>query len=109
MNMNCASMNSLRACRPGLVALTAATVVLAMVSVAKAQQSFKTPQEAAETLVAALRAGDTKAVNAVLGPGGEQIVSSGDAVQDENTRKLFLAAYDVKHSVATGTTSRPSY
>ena len=42
-----------------------------------------------------------KAVNAILGPGAEQIISSGDAVQDENTRKVFLAAYDAKHSVQT--------
>ena len=34
-----------------------------------AQQSFKTPQEAVEALVTAVRAGDRKAVNAILGPG----------------------------------------
>ena len=73
----------------------------AMVTAATAQQSFKTPQEAVETLVTAVRAGDRKAVNAILGPGAEQIISSGDAVQDENTRKVFLAAYDVKHSIQT--------
>ena len=72
----------------------------AMVTAATAQQSFKTPQEAVETLVTAVRAGDRKAVDAILGPGAEQIISSGDAVQDENTRKVFLAAYDAKHSVA---------
>ena len=72
-----------------------------MVTTAAAQQSFKTPQEAIETLVTAVRAGDRKAVNAALGPGAEQIISSGDAVQDENTRKVFLAAYDMKHSVQT--------
>lgn len=85
--------------RTGALALT--MVCLAVTSVA-AQQSFKTPEEAIETLVAALRAGDTKAVNTMLGPGGEAIVSSGDDVQDENTRKLFLVAYDIKHSIAGG-------
>ena len=53
-------------------------------------------------MVTAVRAGDRKTINAILGPGAEQIISSGDAVQDENTRKVFLAAYDAKHSIQTG-------
>ena len=87
--------------RRARAALTATMIGFAMVTAATAQQSFKTPQEAAETLVTAVRAGDRKAVDAILGPGAEQIISSGDAVQDENARKVFLAAYDVKHSVQT--------
>jgi hypothetical protein len=79
--------------------LALAAIIAGTVSAAAAQQSFKTPQEAADNLVAALRAGDTKAVNAILGPGGEEIVSSGDAVQDENTRRLFLLGYDAKHGI----------
>ena len=82
--------------RTGTLALTLIAVAM---TPAAAQQSFKTPQEAVETLVAAVRAGDSKAIDTVLGPGGEQIVSSGDAVQDENTRRLFLVAYDAKHSI----------
>ena len=39
---------------------------------------FKSPEEAADALVAALRAGDVKALVTVLGPGGDEIVSSGD-------------------------------
>jgi hypothetical protein len=82
--------------RTGTLALT---LIAVATTSAVAQQSFKTPQEAVESLVAAVRAGDSKAIATVLGPGGEQIVSSGDAVQDENTRRLFLVAYDAKHSV----------
>ena len=63
-----------------------------------AQQAFKSPDEAADALVAAVRAGDAKAIARVLGPGASEIVSSGDKVQDDNTRKAFLAAYDAKHS-----------
>jgi hypothetical protein len=87
--------------RLGRAALTATVIGFATVTAATAQQSFKTPQEAVETFVAAVRAGDRKAINAVLGPGAEQIISSGDAVQDENIRKLFLAAYDLTHSIQT--------
>lgn len=85
----------------GRAALAATMFGFAMVTAATAQQSFKTPQEAVETLVTAVRAGDRKTINAILGPGAEQIISSGDAVQDENTRKVFLAAYDANHSVQT--------
>ena len=83
-------------------AMGAAVIALATVSGASAQQSFKTPQEAVETLVTAIRGGDDKAVSAILGPGAERIMSSGDAVQDQNTREAFLASYDLKHSVAIG-------
>jgi len=94
------SMNSFQA--RARRAIGAAMIALAMVSGASAQQSFKTPQEAVETLVTAIRSGDDKAVSAILGPGAERIMSSGDAVQDQNTRKAFLASYDLKHSVAIG-------
>ena len=101
MTSICAWMNSFRARRPGMLAVTVAVIALATLSGAEAQQNFKTPEEAVETLIAAVRAGDSKAVDTVLGPGGEQIISSGDPVQDENTRRVFLAAYDLKHRVAT--------
>jgi hypothetical protein len=81
--------------------LAAASVVAAfvMMSVASAQQTFKSADEAAETLAAALRAKDEKALTAILGPGSADVVLSGDAVDDENMRKAFLLAYDVKHSI----------
>ena len=95
--MMCTLMNSLQA-RAATLALGAAMIALAMISGASAQQSFKTPEEAVETLVTAIRAGDNKTVNEILGPGAEQIMSSGDAVQDENTRRAFLAGYGLARS-----------
>jgi hypothetical protein len=77
------------------VAFALATVPLD----ARAQQAFKSPEEAADALVAAVRAGDRKAMTAVLGPGSAQIISSGDAVSDQNTRQAFLAAFDARHQV----------
>ena len=48
--------------------------VVAMVATlslpASAQQTFQSPEQAAESLAAALRAGDRKALMALLGPGG---------------------------------------
>ena len=78
--------------------LFAACVVvgLAILSTgADAQQAFKSPEEAADALIAAVRAGDAKAVNRVLGRAGNEIISSGDDVQDANTRQIVLAAYDI--------------
>jgi Protein of unknown function (DUF2950) len=86
--------------RARLAALTAALLVFAMASVATAQQSYKTAEEAADAFVNAARSGDRKSMLAVLGRDGADIVSSGDAVADAATRQRFLAAYDAKHQVA---------
>ena len=47
-----------------------------------AQQSFKTPEEAADALVDRGQGRRPQGVLTVLGPGGADIVSSGDAVAD---------------------------
>jgi hypothetical protein len=62
--------------------------------------AFDTPEEAVEAMVAALQTDDVARLQALLGPGGEEIVSSGDPVADENAREGFLAAYQAKHSLA---------
>src|ERR1700751_5410563 len=63
-----------------LAAITLALLVVALVSAATGQQSFKSAEEAADALVTAARSGDRKAILTVLGRDGEDIVSSGDAV-----------------------------
>jgi Protein of unknown function (DUF2950) len=83
-----------------LVSLTVAALLCAAASVASAQQAFKTPDEAASALVSAAKTGDRKAIVTVLGPDGEDIVSSGDEVADAATRQKFIAAYDAKHEIA---------
>jgi Protein of unknown function (DUF2950) len=77
----------------------AAALVLAMASVAGAQQSFQTPEEAADALASAAKAGDRNALLTVLGRDGEDIVSSGDDVDDAATRQRFVAAYDAKRQI----------
>ena len=93
-------MQTIRSC------VLAFGVVVAMVSSAGAQQAFKSPEEAGDALIAALRAGDVKAIIRVLGPDAAEITSSGDKVDDENTRKLVLAAYDAKHSITKNSTGQ---
>ena len=75
-------------------------------SPATAQQAFKSADEAANALIAAVRAGDAKTIAQVLGPDASEITSSGDKVQDDNTRKELLAAYDAKHSLTKDATGR---
>jgi len=57
-------------------------------------KSFASAEEATQALVAALRAGDTKALLGILGSESRALVSSGDAVADKQSREKFLSAYD---------------
>ena len=41
----------------------------------------------------------SKTVLGILGPKARDLLSSGDPVEDDNTKKAFLAAYDVKHRI----------
>ena len=81
-----------------IVACTIAAL-LCSASAAIAQQAFKTPDEAASALASAAKAGDMKALATVLGPDGDDIVSSGDEVADAATREKFVAAYDARHQI----------
>ena len=78
---------------------TVAIFILASASVANAQQTFKSPEDAVGALVSATKDNWPKGVMAVLGKEGADIVSSGDKVADETMREKFLAAYDAKHQV----------
>lgn len=60
--------------------------------------TFKTPDEAVAAFVAKLEANDVAGLAALLGPGSEELLSSGDPVQDAGDRAEFLAAYKAKHS-----------
>lgn len=61
------------------------------------QKSFPTARDAAKALVEAARADDAKALGEILGPGSEDLISSGDEVADKRDRTNFVAAYDQQH------------
>lgn len=61
---------------------------------------FASPEEAMQVLVAALRAGDTRQLRAILGSDGDRLISSGDRVADRRNRERFLEAYDAGHRLA---------
>jgi hypothetical protein len=81
------------------VSAMVAALLCTAASVASAQQAFKTPDEAASALASAAKTGDMRALDTVLGPDGEDIVSSGDEVADAASRQKFVAAYDANHQI----------
>lgn len=55
------------------------------------QKQFATPKEAADSLVAAAETFDVPALKEILGPDGEDLVSSKDQVMDKNRAMEFAA------------------
>jgi hypothetical protein len=81
-----------RAVLPGLV-------MLALLGTAsQAQESYKTPEDAAAALAAAAKSGPRDILK-VLGRGADDIVSSGDEVADADIRARFVSMYDAKHAI----------
>ncbi|MFO7605679.1 MAG: DUF2950 domain-containing protein [Desulfurivibrionaceae bacterium] len=77
-----------------LVGCTSATLVTEA-----RQKSFSAPAEAVEALVAAIKTDNLEEMTAVLGPGSEELLSSGDEVADRNGREKFLQAYEQGHTL----------
>lgn len=63
-------------------------------------QTFPTPDAAVQALVNAAKRNDDQALITIYGSGGEDLINSGDAVQDAQRRAKFLAEYDADHAVA---------
>ena len=67
------------------------------------QRGFASPEVALESLVAAMRAHDTAQLQAIFGPDSDDLLFSGDPVDDDLTLDRFVSAYDEKHRlVANG-------
>jgi hypothetical protein len=75
---------------------------------AAAAPGFDTPEAAVTAFVAALEKNDLAQVKALLGPGSDELLDSGDAVQDSGDRAEFLAAYAAKNSLADDGADRKS-
>ena len=84
------------------VALASVLVLQGATFGAPAQRSFASPDEAVNALVAAIRAADRKALIDILGPQGNPLVWSGDAVADRAAFQRFTVAYDRAHRLEGG-------
>lgn len=89
-------MTGLRSIRRAVLPAIMALALLGTAS--HAQQSYKTPEDAAAALAAAVKSGSADILK-VLGRDAEDIVSSGDEVADNDIRQRFTSMYDAKHSI----------
>ncbi len=80
----------------GLVILLIAVLILfGSYQKADAQQkTFKSPEEAVQSIIGALKAHDTKELLAIFGPAGKDLISSGDEVADKAVRDRFVKSYE---------------
>lgn len=62
-----------------------------------AQNTFASPDDAANALVAAAKSGNGEAVVGVLGPGSKEVLSTGNAAQDKSDMAGFVSDYDAMH------------
>lgn len=61
------------------------------------QKTFATPADAGTAFMQAAQAGDRASLLAIFGPGGEDVLFSGDAVKDKDNLEDFVAAYNQMH------------
>ena len=71
-------------------AVTALAASVWAVGPERSQRTFATPREAAQALLAAAQAGDVSALSAIFGSSADEILNSGDAVQDKNDVARFV-------------------
>src|SRR5258705_3272617 len=72
--------------------LALAAVLAAQPALASEAKTFPTPEAAAQALVEAVKSGDKGAILAVLGSDAQDIVSSGDPVQDKEAADRFTTS-----------------
>jgi len=65
------------------------------------QKTFSSPEDASNALFMAIQGNDEKAMLDILGPDGKQIVSSGDAAEDSETRAKLAQKYQELHRLLT--------
>jgi hypothetical protein len=66
-------------------------------------KTFPTYRAAATAFMTAVRANDEDALRQILGAREKELLSSGDATQDENARLRFLERYDQAHALVRKT------
>jgi hypothetical protein len=85
----------------GAVLVAGAAALTHFTGCSSGPSRYQTPDAALDSLIAALRADNNDELKRVLGPGADDVLSSGDPVADANGRKEFLRLYDEKHHLET--------
>jgi Protein of unknown function (DUF2950) len=63
------------------------------------QKRFASAEDGVQALIAAVKAGDVKAMLDVLGPAARPLITSGDPVADRHDRERLAHAYEESHSL----------
>jgi hypothetical protein len=63
------------------------------------QRSFASPEEAVTAVVAALRGHNEADLRAVLGPGADRVIDSGDRYAHQELQNRIGGLYDEKHAI----------
>lgn len=90
------------------------TIIIALATIGPAfaastkirQSSFKSPAEAVNALVKAVKGNDNKSLENILGPGSGKLISSGDPVIDQADRDRFIKLYNEKNRLERKGSSR---
>lgn len=65
------------------------------------QRTFASAEDGSRALFDAMRAQDEESRLSILGPAGKDVISSGDAVEDSDTRASFVVKYEEMHRFVT--------
>jgi hypothetical protein len=84
-----------------LFALSQACSFLPAVAQQTGQRTFASTEDAGRAFFAATQAQDEEALLKILGPAGKAIVSSGDAIEDMDSRIEFVEKYQDMHRFAS--------
>jgi len=81
-----------------VIVATVALLVLGVTGVPsmgqqKGQKTFSSPEEASKALFAAVSSNDEQALLEIFGPKGKEVISSGDAAEDAESRSIFSEHY----------------
>jgi hypothetical protein len=83
----------------GVALLAIAALLVTGCARTEGHASFDSAEAAVSALAAALEKDDTAGLRQLFGPGSEELLSSGDAVQDKSERVAFVAALNQTHSL----------
>src|SRR5262245_27381130 len=78
------------------IAALCALLVVAQPAGATDAKTFPTPEAAAQALIAAAKSGDKQSILAVLGSDAQDLVSTGDEVQDKKATEKFVTSAEQK-------------
>ncbi len=70
------------------------------VDAAVKQKGFASAEEAVKAFIAALRSNDDKELLAIFGPTAEELISSGDPVEDKQRDERVVSRFDQKNSLS---------